>query len=404
MIQTNKNKNILRTDVGGGYSPITKTYQDIANKIGTTSNAKASNSDNTLQIYKDIASQMPSPNTSVNENSDVVKAYQESANRLLSEKEVLDPNDKNHRIEEDTYNSKIESTNELIKAYMQNSKNSISAKANAELAQQNAVNGTAAYLKAAGLSGQGIAESTIADVNKNYANAMAGIEAQENENNSNAQNSYLEALKQANSERQSRLDAKESAEEEREYQKSLIEDQRAYDEKKENQGIYYEMLNTDYSSILSFDDKGNIISVDENALENYKNLAEQYHSEDKISDVQYDSAIKLYQEALKEEEKRLDKAVSDGGIIASKATEADFGNYFDSGKVGSKQSTYVNAIIKAAKEGKIPDGTIINFNYGMGVINNFEYRNGVWYTAPRQPNTKTYDERNIENLIGKIDY
>ncbi|HRF70378.1 MAG TPA: hypothetical protein PKV66_02995, partial [Candidatus Pelethenecus sp.] len=361
MVQTNKNKNILRTDVGGGYSPITKTYQDIANIMGNTSNSiqKDSSGDKTLQIYKDIASQMPSPNgntvptstptpaTSTNENSDIVKAYQESANRLLSEKEALDPNDKNYRIEADTYNSKIESTNELIKSYMQNSKNSISAKANAELAQQNAVNGTAAYLKALGLSGQGIAESTMADVNKNYANAMAGIEAQENENNSNAQNSYLEALKQAESERQSRLD-----------QKDLIEDQRAYEEKREAQQAYLNILRENGMMNIEDSETG---AIDIDVVNTYKEELEKALADGKINQSGYDEMLNLYRNYANQYEKILTN------VGFSRTSEDPKGS-----TLREKDSKVLNELLNA-KGLKVQEG--IKYNYkGKEVV----YKNGEW--------------------------
>ena len=377
MVQTNKNKNILRT----GYSPITKTYQDIANNMGNTSNSiqKDSSGDKTLQIYKDIASQMPSPNgntvptstptpaTSTNENSDIVKAYQESANRLLSEKEALDPNDKNYRIEADTYNSKIESTNELIKSYMQNSKNSISAKANAELAQQNAVNGTAAYLKALGLSGQGIAESTMADVNKNYANAMAGIEAQENENNSNAQNSYLEALKQAESERQSRLDAKEAIEEERKYQ-----------ENKEASNNYYKLIMSELENAYDvenyIDDKGKEVEdmrLNKETLDRYKEQADKYYQDGKLSQSQYDLITNTYRELAIQYSK--ENGYYRKFDIMDTSNE-DKINSLISKECNDYMTNYLNASVEEAgqelKEGLVFDDT----------SKNYIYHNNKWYS------------------------
>ncbi len=69
-------------------------------------------------------------------------------------------------------------------------------------------------------------------------------------------------------------------------------------------------------------------------------------------------------------------------IIVSAAKEEDFGQYKDTGKEGSKQQKYVNAILKAAKQGKIPNGTMFDFNYGWGADKKgsiYVYYNGAFY-------------------------
>ena len=69
-------------------------------------------------------------------------------------------------------------------------------------------------------------------------------------------------------------------------------------------------------------------------------------------------------------------------IIVSAAKEEDFGQYKDTGKEGSKQQKYVNAILEAAKQGKIPNGTMFDFNYGWGADKKgsiYVYYNGAFY-------------------------
>lgn len=69
------------------------------------------------------------------------------------------------------------------------------------------------------------------------------------------------------------------------------------------------------------------------------------------------------------------------GILASSAEESDFGNFYDTGKVGSKQHNLVQDILTAASNGKIKNGTYVDFNYGAGEIAGkiFVYYNGYFY-------------------------
>ncbi|HRF70927.1 MAG TPA: hypothetical protein PKV66_05815, partial [Candidatus Pelethenecus sp.] len=78
------------------------------------------------------------------------------------------------------------------------------------------------------------------------------------------------------------------------------------------------------------------------------------------------------------------------------------------------QSKYVNAIIQAGKDGKIPNGTLVQFNYGnsVGDMGIYRFEKGVWYkennrvegTIYREAGRGEYNSANIEDLIGKINY
>lgn len=95
---------------------------------------------------------------------------------------------------------------------------------------------------------------------------------------------------------------------------------------------------------------------------------------------------------------------SDGGLSAETVREEDFGKFWDTGKKDSKQSKYVNAIIQAGKDGLIPNGTTIQFNYGAigGNAGVYKFNNGAWYKI--NSNNAVYNDKNIEKLIGKINY
>lgn len=71
------------------------------------------------------------------------------------------------------------------------------------------------------------------------------------------------------------------------------------------------------------------------------------------------------------------------GLDPAQAAPQDFGEYYDTGKPGSKQDTYVRTILEASKNGKIPNGTYVDFNYGTGWVwktgSVYVYEKGKWY-------------------------
>ena len=76
------------------------------------------------------------------------------------------------------------------------------------------------------------------------------------------------------------------------------------------------------------------------------------------------------------------------GLDPAQAAPQEFGNYYDTEKPGSAQDTYVRKILEASKNGKIPNGTYVDFNYGAGWIFNkgsvYVYENGKWYPTSLQ--------------------
>lgn len=82
--------------------------------------------------------------------------------------------------------------------------------------------------------------------------------------------------------------------------------------------------------------------------------------------------------------------VEGNGILAATANEEDFGKYFDTGKEGTNQYNLVRDILKAAKEGRIPNGTYVNFNFGAGNATFYVYYNGYFY--PTQYGTGNYPD------------
>lgn len=73
--------------------------------------------------------------------------------------------------------------------------------------------------------------------------------------------------------------------------------------------------------------------------------------------------------------------------------KAQFGTFAGSG-VGGKQDSLVEDILTAAQEGRIPNGTYVNFNYGGGDGGIYVYINGLFYPT-------SYSEEEITSIVGR---
>ena len=68
------------------------------------------------------------------------------------------------------------------------------------------------------------------------------------------------------------------------------------------------------------------------------------------------------------------------GIALDTAKEEDFGSYYDTGKSGTGQYQLVQDILTAARSGRIPNGSIVDFNYGNHAEEKFfVYYDGYFY-------------------------
>lgn len=92
------------------------------------------------------------------------------------------------------------------------------------------------------------------------------------------------------------------------------------------------------------------------------------------------------------------------GVVANIASIDDFPSFSGTGK-NSKQDYLVNDILRAAKEGRIPDGTYINFNYGAqaaGHAKYWVYIDGKFYKTDYKIgiSTNTLPDGNV--VIGRV--
>ena len=82
----------------------------------------------------------------------------------------------------------------------------------------------------------------------------------------------------------------------------------------------------------------------------------------------------------KAELEQIDPNITGEGIALSSAQEKDFGSYRDTGKKNSGQYKLVQDILTVARGGAIPNGTIIDFNYGAHDAEKFfVYYDGYFY-------------------------
>lgn len=94
--------------------------------------------------------------------------------------------------------------------------------------------------------------------------------------------------------------------------------------------------------------------------------------------------------------------VTDDGIKASNAVETTFGDYNGTGKKGDTQYVWANGLIELAKNGKIPNGTLVDFNVGYGSAAWYIYQGGYWFKTDakttRDNQTNQIGEASIDNV------
>lgn len=233
--------------------------------------------------------------------------------------------------------------------------------------------------------------------------ALRNIIASYNEEEKEALRIMTDAIRQANLQKQQQL-----AQIETDYDNKMIEEGRikqAYDEERRAMmgGVLDAINNLDPNNVDTYEttlrqmrDTG---QIKEDEYSYLKGEYERKRASTAFVDMDADTAKQLYDELMEtpdltNEEKQhyteayerhkettTPAAAKEGAapINVATAKESDFGNYYDTGKSGSNQSKYVQSILSAAKAGKIPDGTTIDFNYGLGYRKVFIYSGGAFY-------------------------
>lgn len=121
--------------------------------------------------------------------------------------------------------------------------------------------------------------------------------------------------------------------------------------------------------------------------------------------IQMDETTQSEYDANKQATSAKDVAVNQYGVSSDaeqiNSANADvysFGDFVGTGKGDSNQDKMVNEILNFAKQGKIDNGTVVDFNYGAGKASCFIYVDGYWYKTDRKAdyNWQNYDRISID--------
>lgn len=301
----------------------------------------------------------PTANSSITGDT-TLDQYKQQASALEQEKSGLDTTSTTYQAESDALNQKIASANTLVQQYLSNAQAQQSSKAQAYMAQQNAQNSMQQYMNAAGLGGQGVAESTLAQANQNYATQQNAINTSTASDNNSMYENYLN---QANEIEQSK-------------QAAIAETQAANAE--------YGMTNI--SSATDVDD-----------LDKYYQQVEAQYQNGEISQADYNNIKNLYDTQYTQ------LALTGLGVSANTAPvniKSDAASW--KGENGTQVAVVeklVNCSPEELEQLGITDGTAVDINVGNGK-NVYVYLKGKWYK--RDSNKKGGGVVDIDDITSKI--
>lgn len=232
------------------------------------------------------------------------------------------------------------------------------------------------YLKAQGLGGLGVSSSTIVDANNNYRNVSNTINADANSQLSELKKNYLEGIRSYDN------DANTESQTIRDKYQEMFENESA-----RNLLSAEGILDSKAGEMM--DSNGKISQGAKQELFDYvdKNYKE------KLTDSDYESLksyIEQYKSTTLEEEKLIDEqnyvlnnyGVTSEGLASAVHTDdaglTSFGEFAGHKNSDGKQNALVRSIITRAKNGKVKNGDIYDFNYGAGRAC-YVYYNGIWY-------------------------
>lgn len=278
--------------------------------------------------------------------------------------------------------AKKQASTSALEQYDNLQKNTATAKNEAYQAQQQALKYSDNPLKQYGLANQGYAEGVEKNINNNYMNNITGInanKAQQENDILKAYNNTIDAVdSQAKSDLWNTVSSMDYATANKYMQNELAKGnitQADIDTINKDREVYGMDWTSDrYNSMMDLINQANSANDQSTKLQ-YLEMA------NKLQNAQNESE---YQNILNEMESNIkNQAVyqgiaSTGNIAAANATESDFGDFMGSGNSDLKQSKYVNAMINAAKSGQLPEGAVVDMNYGAGSGKYYMYKSGVW--------------------------
>ena len=274
-------------------------------------------------------------------------------------------------------------------------------------------------LKVQGLQGNvGAMNQAYIDANNSYQTNLNTLTQNYNQTKTNMLNDYNtnvlkidESVRQEQNQNnkywqdvQNALDAEQRA---NEREDKLIADERAREDSKNLLESSMGLL-SDFTSTLTPNEDGKYSAEDiakikafikENNL--YEGLTD---NQKRMFDmaiagfIQMDYTEQFEYDTNKQSTSAKDKAVKQYGVSndaeqinSANANVYSFGKHNGTGK-GTEQDSYVNDILSLADSGQIPNGTVIDFNYGAGKSSNYIFIDGHWFKTDKKAdyNNKNY--------------
>ena len=291
-----------------------------------------------------------------------IEEYRKQLNNLQNQKNNI-ANNSLSDVEKTALDSKIANTQSLINNYVDSANALQSSKAEAYSAKQRAINNANNILGISGYGTQGMAQTTMANVNNAYANQIASANAQYNSNNAN----YF-----------------------KEYQDQLNEiEQDKYTNQSNVQANNYNTLVSEMETILP-------THLTDETITKYRDMVNSMNETGELSNTQKDQLNTILDGYVEQ------ASLTSQGIDAEQGV-VNLGSYVgqfktESGTQNSALTYLQNNVQKYVDAGKIKDGTVIDINFGKGA-EYIIYKNGQFYRYNGKPKgaidlNKLYKMRN----------
>ena len=236
-------------------------------------------------------------------------------------------------------------------------------------------------LSAMGLDGRGTSESAIIQMNNNIDNYVAGAMSEKNAAQSSALQQYQQLAAQMMQERNNQLIQDAQAEAEQTLENLTLKVQSYLD----GEGLYTR------EEIIQAVNDANVSDEDKDTLARMLNE-------------RYDAESGTVSNRVPNEDTIVQYGISDtNGIAVQTATVSDFGDFSGTGS-GGKQDAYILKVLSLAKSGQLKNGTVVDFNYGIGT-DNYVYYEGKFYKTKAEAdiNNDNIDAFNaVEQEIGSV--
>ena len=99
---------------------------------------------------------------------------------------------------------------------------------------------------------------------------------------------------------------------------------------------------------------------------------------------------------------KLSKSKSTKSIDVKNAKEVDFGDFNGTGEKGDTQYVWANMIINLAKQGKLPENSLIDFNVGMGNNAVYLYKDGKFSAVTGIQDSAAYASNSMKSIKERL--